>query len=48
MLILRGVSDLVGEGGGEAYGDISIFHEGARLVMEPLLQSLPGWLDCIK
>lgn len=46
-LILRGVSDLVGEGGGEAYGDISVFHQGARAVMEPLLQALPAWLDCV-
>ncbi len=47
-LILRGVSDLVGEHGGEAYGDIGVFHEGARLVMEPLLNALPEWLSCIE
>jgi len=46
-LILRGVSDLVGESGGEAYGAVEVFHEGARLVMEPLLRSLPDWLDCV-
>lgn len=46
-LILRGVSDLVGVQGGEAYGDISVFHEGARAVMEPLLNALPAWLDCV-
>jgi adenosylhomocysteine nucleosidase len=43
-LILRGVSDLVGESGGEAYGDPQIFHQGARQVMLPLLESLPLWL----
>lgn len=45
-LILRGVSDLVGADGGEAYGSPEIFREGARRVMEPLLQALPAWLDC--
>lgn len=43
-LILRGVSDLVGETGGEAYGAIEVFHEGARRVLEPLFRSLPEWL----
>lgn len=47
-LILRGVSDLVGASGGEAYGALEVFHEGTRLVMEPLLQSLPQWLDLCK
>ena len=45
-LILRGVSDLVGAAGGEAYGAIEVFHEGTRRVMEPLLRSLPQWLEC--
>lgn len=45
-LILRGVSDLVSAGGGEAYGAPEVFHDGARRVMEPLLQSLPDWLRC--
>ncbi len=48
-LILRGVSDLVGEEtGGEAYGDIAFFHEGARIVMQPLLHALPAWLECVR
>lgn len=46
-LILRGVSDLVGETGGEAYGAIEVFHEGTRAVLEPLFQALPEWLACI-
>ena len=45
-LILRGVTDLVGEQGGEAYGAIEVFHEGTRQVMSTLLQALPAWLDC--
>lgn len=43
-LILRGVTDLVGESGGEAYGTPDFFNEGARQVMEPLLRALPHWL----
>jgi adenosylhomocysteine nucleosidase len=43
-LILRGVTDLVGEGGGEAYGNIEFFQQAALEVMRRLLDSLPGWL----
>lgn len=43
-LILRGVSDLVGESGGEAYGSPDVFHNGTRQVMRPLLAALPAWL----
>jgi adenosylhomocysteine nucleosidase len=45
-LILRGVSDLVGAEGGEAYTAQEVFHSGARAVMLPLLQALPAWLKC--
>ena len=41
-LILRGVTDLVGAGGGEAYGKIEVFHENTRLVMKRLVGMLPG------
>jgi adenosylhomocysteine nucleosidase len=45
-LILRGVSDLVKETGGEAYlGDMGVFAEGARRIMLPLLDALPDWLN---
>ena len=45
-LILRGVSDLVDTStGGEAYGRPEQFIEGSRLVMQNLLESLPGWLQ---
>lgn len=46
-LILRGVSDLVNSGGGEAYaesGDINVFRDEARLIMTSLLRALPSWL----
>jgi adenosylhomocysteine nucleosidase len=46
-LILRGVSDLVDAQGGEAYNAIEVFRSGTRAVMQPLLHSLPAWLDCI-
>lgn len=44
-LILRGVSDLVGVDGGEAYGNPNVFHAGTRQVMHQFLDSLPGWLN---
>jgi nucleoside phosphorylase/predicted enzyme related to lactoylglutathione lyase len=47
-LILRGVTDLVGTSGGEAYGDIRIFHENTRAVMKNLIGQLPDWLKHIR
>jgi adenosylhomocysteine nucleosidase len=44
VLILRGVSDLVGRAGGEAYGNTSAFAEGADVVMRRLLRELPAWI----
>jgi adenosylhomocysteine nucleosidase len=44
-LILRGVTDLVGGQGGEAYGNIALFHERTRSVMKNLLDQLPAWLE---
>ena len=44
-LILRGVSDLVGENGGEAYsGKVSFYYKNTELVMKELIESLPHWL----
>ena len=44
-LILRGVTDLVGAEGGEAYdGNFDVFVDGARQVMGRLVESLPGWV----
>jgi adenosylhomocysteine nucleosidase len=45
VIILRGVSDLVGAQGGEAYANQSVFEAGARLVMKRLFDELPAWLD---
>ncbi len=43
-LILRGVTDLVGEQGSQAYGDISYYVEETRAVMGRLVEMLPEWL----
>ena len=43
-LILRGVTDLVGEQGGEAYGDPEFFAGAAEEVMARLGAALPEWL----
>ena len=47
-LILRGVTDLVGEKGGEAYdGNLDLYVTGTKTVMSRLVESLPGWLAII-
>jgi adenosylhomocysteine nucleosidase len=44
-LILRGVTDLVGAGGGEAYeGNVQVFVEGATQVLRQLVDMLPAWI----
>ncbi|MBI1929047.1 hypothetical protein HYR99_32975, partial [Candidatus Poribacteria bacterium] len=44
-LILRGVTDLVGSSGGEAYeGNIHLFVEGATDILKRLVRSLPAWI----
>ena len=48
LLILRGVSDMVSEEGGEAYNNIEIFNERARGIMEQLVEQLPEWLNAVK
>jgi adenosylhomocysteine nucleosidase len=45
-LILRGVTDLVGNQGGEAYdGNVSLWHTATDQVMRSLVEQLPLWLD---
>lgn len=48
LLILRMVSDLVSEQGGEAYGDIEIFNERTKGIMKRLFEQLPDWLNAVK
>jgi adenosylhomocysteine nucleosidase len=47
-LILRGVSDLVGGEGGEAYGNIELFRERTKMVMKGLIEQLPEWLSAVR
>lgn len=47
LLILRGVSDMVSQEGGEAYGNIEIFNERAKGIMEQLIEQLPEWLNAV-
>jgi adenosylhomocysteine nucleosidase len=47
-LILRGVTDIVGAGGGEAYGNIALFQERTKDVVKTLLTHLPSWLSVVK
>jgi adenosylhomocysteine nucleosidase len=45
-LILRGVSDLVGQSGGEAYdGKIHVFEKNTWAIMNRLVTQLPDWLE---
>jgi len=48
LLILRGVSDMVSEEGGEAYNNIEMFNERARGIMEQLIEQLPDWLNAVR
>ena len=48
LLILRGVSDMVSEGDGEAYNSIEIFNERAKGIMQQLIEQLPEWLSAVK
>ncbi len=38
LLVLRGVSDLVSIEGGEAYGDIELFHQRSKEIMASLIE----------
>jgi len=48
LLILRMVSDLVSEEGGEAYGDIATYREHAKKIMKILIDQLPDWVDAVR
>jgi len=44
-LILRGVSDLVGSGQGDAYdGHVQVYIDGAAAIMQRLIGQLPRWI----
>jgi len=48
LLILRAVSDLVSERGGEAYDNNELFKERTKGIMRRLIDQLPGWVAAIK
>ena len=48
LLILRAVSDIVSEGGGEVYGDIQSFNKCTKEIMKQLVRQLPEWLRAVK
>ena len=48
LLILRGVSDMVSEDGGEAYDSIEIFNQRAKAIMKRLIEQLPDWLNSVR
>jgi adenosylhomocysteine nucleosidase len=45
VLILRGVTDLVGAGGSEAYGRPEVFARATEIVMKKLFAGLSPWLE---
>ena len=47
LLILRAVSDIVSEEGGEVYDQIEVFNERAKDIMKQLVMQLPGWLAAV-
>ena len=48
LLILRAVSDLVSEEGGEVYDNIEVFNERAKTIMKQLVDQIPEWLKAVK
>jgi adenosylhomocysteine nucleosidase len=48
LLILRAVSDIVSEQGGEAYDNIEVFKERAKEIMSQLIGQLPEWLNAVR
>ena len=48
LLILRAVSDIVSEQGGEAYDNIEIFNERSKVIMKQLIEQLPDWLNVVR
>lgn len=47
-LILRGVTDLVSQESGEAYGNYDLFSQRTKEIMRKLLEQLPAWQDGIE
>jgi len=48
ILIIRGVTDLVGPRGGEAYGKIAVYRRNTETVMKRMFADLPFWLHRVR
>lgn len=48
LLILRAVSDLVSQQGGEAYDNIDLYKERTKGIMRRLIEQLPAWIEAIE
>jgi adenosylhomocysteine nucleosidase len=48
LLIIRGVTDLVSPDAAEAVGNLSLFRENARRVMENLIRELPKYIAVLR
>ena len=48
LLILRAVSDIVSEEGGEVYDQYEDYKARARVMMKKLIEQLPGWLNAVR
>ena len=44
LFILRGISDLVGSAGSQAYGNLQYFADSTRDIFQALLAALPLWI----
>jgi len=47
LLAIRGVTDLVNNQRGEAYGNPTVFENGTEIVMKKLLTDLPSWVAAV-
>jgi adenosylhomocysteine nucleosidase len=47
LLILRAVSDMVSEEGGEIYNNIEMYNERTKGIMQQLIEQLPDWLNAV-
>jgi nucleoside phosphorylase len=45
LIILRGVTDLVNDQGGESYGNLALFQKNTRKIIEILAGQLPWWVN---
>ncbi len=45
LLIIRGVTDLVGDSGNETYGNFELYKNATQTIMQGLDRSISGWLQ---